>query len=63
MPDVPQGRISPNASPHVRATNDLYTAEQRIGGRLDNAIKSGGVLNLDSCERFHVSKSPLISTR
>ncbi|GAA5971506.1 hypothetical protein JCM8115_002785 [Rhodotorula mucilaginosa] len=47
-PDVPQGRISPNASPHVRATNDLYAAEQRIGGRLDNATKSGGVLNLDS---------------
>ncbi|GAA5860631.1 hypothetical protein JCM3774_006234 [Rhodotorula dairenensis] len=47
-PDVPQGRISPNASPHVRATNDLYSAEQRIGGRLDNATKSGGVLNLDS---------------
>lgn len=51
QPDVPQGRISPNASPHVRATNDLYATEQRLGGRLESATKAGGFLNIDSCKR------------
>ncbi|GJN92862.1 hypothetical protein Rhopal_005902-T1 [Rhodotorula paludigena] len=45
--DAPSGRISPAASPHVRATNDYYQAEQRIGSSIEGAIKSGGVLNLD----------------
>lgn len=47
--DLPSGRISPNASPHVRASEQLYSAEQRIGGTIDDATKSGGVLNLDFC--------------
>ncbi|GAA6050593.1 hypothetical protein JCM3770_001478 [Rhodotorula araucariae] len=47
QPDLPTGRISPNASPHVRATHDLYAAEQRLGSSIDGATKSGGVLNLD----------------
>ncbi|BGP01809.1 hypothetical protein RTG_01797 [Rhodotorula toruloides ATCC 204091] len=47
QPDLPSGRISPNASPHVRANEQLYSAEQRIGGTIDGATKSGGVLNLD----------------
>ncbi|POY70872.1 hypothetical protein BMF94_6049 [Rhodotorula taiwanensis] len=61
QPDIPQGRISPNASPHVRATNDLYAAEQRIGGRLDNATKAGGVLNIDSCERGRARRGTLVA--
>ncbi|GAA5825357.1 hypothetical protein JCM11251_006949 [Rhodosporidiobolus azoricus] len=47
QPDVPSGRISPNATPQVRATRDLYAAEQRLGSSIDGATKSGGVLNLD----------------
>ncbi|GAA6017219.1 hypothetical protein JCM10207_002574 [Rhodosporidiobolus poonsookiae] len=47
QPDLPAGRISPNATPQVRATNDYYAAESRIGSSLDGATKSGGVLNLD----------------
>ncbi|GAA5872768.1 hypothetical protein JCM8547_006337 [Rhodosporidiobolus lusitaniae] len=45
--DIPSGRISPNATPQVRANRDLYAAESRIGSTLDGATKSGGVLNLD----------------
>ncbi|GAA5991584.1 hypothetical protein JCM11641_004013 [Rhodosporidiobolus odoratus] len=47
QPDLPSGRISPNASPSVRADRSLYATEQRITGSLDGATKSGGVLNLD----------------
>ncbi|GAA5900474.1 hypothetical protein JCM5296_001557 [Sporobolomyces johnsonii] len=47
QPDVPMGRISPSASPHVRATHDLYSAEQRLGNSIEGATKSGGFLNLD----------------
>ncbi|GAA5907626.1 hypothetical protein JCM8208_000021 [Rhodotorula glutinis] len=53
QPDVPLGRISPNGasssspSPHARAGQDLYSAEQRLGSSIDGATKSGGVLNLD----------------
>ncbi|GAA5932171.1 hypothetical protein JCM1841_001216 [Sporobolomyces salmonicolor] len=47
QPDVPMGRISPSASPHVRATHDFYSAEQRLGTSIEGATKSGGFLNLD----------------
>ncbi|GAA5874504.1 hypothetical protein JCM1840_000799 [Sporobolomyces johnsonii] len=47
QPDVPMSRISPSASPHVRATHDLYSAEQRLGNSIEGATKSGGILNLD----------------
>jgi hypothetical protein len=33
----------------VRANEQLYSAEQRIGGTIDGATKSGGVLTLDFC--------------
>ncbi|BGP18212.1 hypothetical protein JCM10213_007840 [Rhodosporidiobolus nylandii] len=45
--DLPSGRISPNASPQVRSSNNLYDGGQRLGSSIDGATKSGGVLNLD----------------
>ncbi|ORY76895.1 hypothetical protein BCR35DRAFT_305647 [Leucosporidium creatinivorum] len=45
--DVPSGRISPSASPNMRASAGLYDAEQRFQSGLNGATKSGGVLNLD----------------
>lgn len=48
--DVPSGRISPSASPNMRASAGLYDAEQRFQSGLNGATKSGGVLNLDFCE-------------
>lgn len=48
--DVPTGRISPNASPNMRAASaGLYDTEQRFQSGLNGATKSGGILNLDFC--------------
>ncbi|GAA5839787.1 hypothetical protein JCM5353_003763 [Sporobolomyces roseus] len=46
-PDMPSGRISPAATPRTQASREYYSAEQRFGGAIDGATKSGGVLNLD----------------
>lgn len=48
-PDVPTGRISPSASPHVRASAGLFETEQRFHSTINGATKSGGLLNLDFC--------------
>ncbi|BGP56866.1 hypothetical protein JCM8202_002924 [Rhodotorula sphaerocarpa] len=63
QPDVPQGRISPNASPHVRATNDLYATEQRLGRRLESATKAGGFLNIDSYSGWFDVDTKTVLTR
>ncbi|GAA6037417.1 hypothetical protein JCM8097_008560 [Rhodosporidiobolus ruineniae] len=45
--DVPSGRISPNATPQVQSSRNLYSTGVAVGSQIDGATKSGGVLNLD----------------